>query len=141
MPTSQNGYPANDPTVLTTVSVPGSNVRFRVRRGPVAQVLTYLAARIDDEVEDIDEAGSYRKDPAPKLAGAGPSEVFDDWSYAERPIRGSATTLSNHASGTAIDINATQHPLGVRGTWTADQIAAVRRILDRLRDPVTGRCV
>lgn len=39
------------------------------------------------------------------------------WGYAYREIRGAAPgDYSNHASGTAIDINAPEHPLGVRGT-------------------------
>ena len=41
--------------------------------------------------------------------------IWDDWGWAPRPIRGSSV-ISNHASGTAIDLNATKHPLGVRGT-------------------------
>ncbi|MGV2549678.1 M15 family metallopeptidase, partial [Bacillus licheniformis] len=38
-------------------------------------------------------------------------------------------TLSNHASGTSIDLNATEHPLGARDTFTDDQVAAIRAIL------------
>ena len=50
------------------------------------------------------------------------------WGYAYRKIRGSAA-LSNHASGTAIDLNAPAHPLGEKGTFTAKQVTAIRRIL------------
>lgn len=37
--------------------------------------------------------------------------ILDDWSYACRPIRGSATP-SEHSRGTAVDINATTNPMG-----------------------------
>lgn len=37
--------------------------------------------------------------------------ILDDWSYACRDIRGS-TRVSEHARGTAIDINATTNPMG-----------------------------
>ncbi|ONI91971.1 hypothetical protein ALI144C_00345 [Actinosynnema sp. ALI-1.44] len=37
------------------------------------------------------------------------------WGYAYREISGS-NSLSNHASGTAIDLNAPRHPLGAFGT-------------------------
>ena len=39
----------------------------------------------------------------------------DEWGWASRPIRGSEV-ISNHASGTAIDLNAVKHPLGAIGT-------------------------
>jgi HK97 family phage portal protein len=56
------------------------------------------------------------------------STTADDWGYAERPIRGS-TVVSNHASGTAIDLNAT--------CWTLGQPASVN--LDRGRSPRSAR--
>jgi hypothetical protein len=34
--------------------------------------------------------------------------------------------MSNHASGTAMDLNATKHPLGVRHTFTLDQEREIR---------------
>jgi hypothetical protein len=54
----------------------------------------------------------------------------DDWGYAERPIRGSAT-ISNHASGTAIDLNATRWALGSSPSVNLNgaQIDTVRRIV------------
>lgn len=138
---SQNGYIANDETLLGTFTVPGSKVRLRLRRGPVAEVLLYLAARFDDEVEDIDTAGSFITDAKPSIPGGEPSRVDDDWSTAFRNIRDSTAVLSNHASGTAIDLNATQHPRGVRGTYTKEQIKRVRAILSTLVDPLTKRSV
>lgn len=40
--------------------------------------------------------------------------------------------LSNHASGTAIDLNAPDHPLGEPGTFTDEQVARIRALLDEL---------
>lgn len=80
----------------------------RVLPGPVLVVFTYLAERFNAEVEPIVRAHS--------------------WGWAYRAIRG-AVTVSNHASATALDFNAPRHVLGRRGTFTPDQVAAIRRIL------------
>lgn len=111
MATSQNGYRANDRSVISTRNVPGTNVRLAVRNGAPGDLLLEVAARFHREVEAIE----------------GP--VMDDWGYAERNIRGSSTTLSNHASGTAIDLNAPRHPLGKRGTFTGEQARRIRAIV------------
>ena len=58
----------------------------------------------------------------------------DDWGYYYRPTTG-GTSLSCHASATAVDYNATRHPYGVRGTWTAEQ---VRKVDAYLRDVLDG---
>lgn len=110
MVSSQNGFRANDRSVISTRTVPGTSVRLAVRNGAPGDLLLEVAARFHREVEAIDGTA-------------------DDWGYAERNIRGSSTTLSNHASGTAIDLNATRHVLGRRGTFTAAQTARVRAIV------------
>ena len=43
-------------------------------------------------------------------------------------VRGSTDRLSCHASGTAIDLNATQHPLGAIGTFPADKVPMIRAL-------------
>ncbi len=53
---------------------------------------------------------------------------LDDWGYAFRPIRGTTVHLSNHASGTAIDLNATKHPLGASGTFKKAQERTIREL-------------
>lgn len=63
-----------------------------------------------------------------------PGEQLDDWSYANRLVRGSTTAVSNHGSATAWDLNATRHPRGVRGTFTAAQAAQMRRIRNEITD-------
>lgn len=110
MASSQNGFRANDRSVVSTRNVPGTSVRLAVRNGSPGDLLLEVAARFHREVESIEG-------------------VADDWGYAERNIRGSSTTLSNHASGTAIDLNATRHPLAKRGTFTADQARRIRAIV------------
>lgn len=108
MATSQNGYTANDQSRTQVWTIPGTSRTVRLRKGSPGELLTLWAAWFDKNVEDV-EGG-----------------VFDDWGYAERPIRGSTTTLSNHASGTALDLNATRHVLGKRDTFTAAQTKAIR---------------
>lgn len=110
MPTSQNGYEANDRNLVASQAIPGTNVVVTLRKGDPGWLLTHFAAWFDTHVEDIDNARGH----------------LDDWGYAERNIRGSVTQLSNHASGTALDLNATRHPLGKRGTFTKAQTAAIR---------------
>jgi hypothetical protein len=119
---SQNGWPVLE-SAPPAVTIPGTDVRITIRPGDVATVLSYLAARFHAEVEQLDRGQR------------------DDWGWAYRPIRGQTSGFSNHASATAIDLNATRHPRGVRGTFTAAQQAAVRRILADLRDPANGRPV
>src|SRR5688500_1873610 len=104
---SQNGYSANDRSKIASFTVPGTNQKVALRAGDTSVILLDIAAWIHANVERIDQG------------------VFDDWGYAERTIRGSSTTLSNDASGTAIDVNATQHPLCVTGTWSRDEKSAI----------------
>lgn len=57
-------------------------------------------------------------------------KTLDDWGYAYRAIRGQedAGNLSNHASGTAVDLNASKHPLGKRATFTDEQEITIRAL-------------
>ena len=54
--------------------------------------------------------------------------ALDDWGYAFRMIRGSTDKLSNHSSGTAIDLNATKHPLGKVGTFPSEKVPMIRAL-------------
>ncbi|MCU7731216.1 M15 family metallopeptidase, partial [Actinoplanes sp. KI2] len=117
--TSQNGWPANsDPAAIDVASfpVPGTNPArsLRVRDGEVKAILIGLAARFNSTVEPI----------GPNSAG-----------YVYRTIEGE-TVLSNHASGTAIDLNWDDHVRGSSGTFSAEQVAAIRRILGLCGDVV-----
>jgi len=121
MATSQNGYPANDRSLIGSYTVPGTTGKVAVRKGDVATILLYVLQRYNREVE--------------KLVWPGV------WGYAERTIRGSSTTLSNHASGTAVDANAPKHPLGThpKNNYTTAQIARIHAILNACH--VDGRPV
>lgn len=89
MPNSINGWPViesyGDPR-LATGKVPGANRKLTTRR-EVLPLFLALAADYDRWVAPIDEG------------------KLDDWGYAYRPSRVN-TSWSNHASGTAIDLNA-----------------------------------
>src|SRR5687767_14269420 len=114
MAASQNGWGANDRSVVSRRTIPGTEVGLTVRNGPAGDLLLEVASHFDRYVQDIDNARG----------------ALDDWGYAERPIRG-ARALSNHASGTAIDLNATKWPLGVSpsANLNDEQINRVRAIV------------
>jgi hypothetical protein len=54
--------------------------------------------------------------------------ALDDWGYAFRPIRGQTEKLSNHSSGTAIDLNAPKHALGFIGTFPPEKVPMIRAL-------------
>lgn len=112
MAVSQNGWPADDPSLVASQPVPGTQTHLTVRKDAAGQLLLEVASAFNRLVQPIDGG------------------VLDDWGYAERPIRG-GTALSNHASGTAVDLNATQHPLGTQpsANFTSAQIDQIHRIL------------
>src|SRR5690606_6821642 len=118
---SQSGYPVitdrADPRILKNPTVPGTDVKILggILAGPVSVVLLYFAARFNNEVEHL---------------ALGPA-TGDDWGGNARPIR-DGSGWSNHASYTAIDLNATEHPQHKRGTFTARQYSAMRRIAHEL---------
>jgi hypothetical protein len=107
MATSQNSWSANDRSCIASYQLPGG--RIALRKGDVSVVLLWVAQRFHETVEPLVWPGN--------------------WGYAERPIRGLSTTLSNHASGTALDLNAPAHPLGKAGTFRPGQVQAIRSIL------------
>ena len=108
MATSQNGWPVHtDQTDLVALNF----VTGRVRGGAVHTIFNDLCSWFDRNIEPIRRA--------------------DSWGWAYRAIRGKTDGYSNHASGTAIDLNATTHPLGKWNTFTAGQRARIRA---KLRD-------
>lgn len=60
---------------------------------------------------------------APEYAAAVAAGFFDDWSYQNRPVRGSATAKSNHAFGLALDVNALANVQGTVGDMPAEVVA------------------
>jgi hypothetical protein len=116
MTLSQNGWPALPPDshLLRTITIPAKNgtFRLRVRDGSAGFLLAHYAMFHSESIEDVS------------------GKVVDDWGYADRLIRGSTSEVSNHGSGTAIDLNAITHQLGKFGTYSSQQ---ERRIHSRLR--------
>lgn len=109
MAVSQNGWTANDVSLTQNYTI-GNGRQIRLRKGDAGFLLKHFADWFDAKVEDIDQG------------------ILDDWGYAEREIR-DGTALSNHASGTAMDLNATKHPLGARGTFPAAKADGIRQRL------------
>lgn len=115
MATSQNGWSVIEnygpPALTGNIDIPGADgarLLGGLRSGPVATVLLWVATQFHQRVDRL-------------------QDVADEWAYNYRPIRGQASGFSNHASGTAIDLNASKFPMGSR-KMTAAQIAQCRAI-------------
>jgi hypothetical protein len=110
--TSQNGWPVLPATseLLHTWRVPAKSGPFtvRLRNGSAGFLLVHFLLWFAETIEKV----------------LGPQ--LDDWGYAVRPIRGQTSGYSNHASGTAFDVNSLKHPLGKRGTYARWQYAKMR---------------
>ena len=109
---SQNGWTASaDPKEIGigSFAVPGTKIKLRCAKS-VAPLLVTFSAEFHQHVEPIDEG------------------QLDDWGYCFRNVRGSTDRLSNHSSGTAIDLNATKHPLGHAGTFTPMQTVLIQAL-------------
>ena len=109
MSTSQNGWPAiptyGHPDLKRLTAFPGD-----VRTGDVHTVLDHFAIAFNTRVEPLEQP------------------VRDDWAFAPRKIAGT-NVFSNHASGTALDLNAAQHPQFKRDTFTPAKLKALRELL------------
>lgn len=100
---SHNGWPV----VRSEATWPLPAVTGNVLAHAVWVVFNWLAGQYAARVEPINRSAS--------------------WGYAYRRISGSSS-WSNHASATAVDFNAPQHPMGSRGTMTSDQAEECRAI-------------
>lgn len=126
MATSQNGYKALlnmlDRRKINYSYVPMTKIKLGCLRGDVDVVLKHVASQYHLRVERLNEG--YKG--------------VDDWSFAVRAIRGQTHGYSNHASGTAIDLNSTQHPLGtsVSHSFSKKQIAEIHKILREMDNVV-----
>jgi len=109
---SYNGWPASKDQAeigIKSYLVPGTAIKLRCAE-KVAPLLVGFAAEFHNLIEELD-VGS-----------------LDDWGWAYRDVRNVPGKLSNHASGTAIDLNATRHPLGAVGTFELGKIPMLRAL-------------
>ena len=112
MLTSYNGWPASKDQAeigIKSYPVPGTLIKLRCAE-KVAPLLVGFASEFHNLIEELD-------------VGA-----LDDWGYAFRMVRGTTDKLSNHSSGTAIDLNASRHPLGQVGTFEPGKVPMLRAL-------------
>ena len=112
MLTSYNGWPASKDQAeigIKSYPVPGTVIKLRCAE-KVAPLLIGFAAEYHNLIEALDVGTS------------------DDWGYCYRMVRGTTDKLSNHASGSAIDLNASRHPLGQVGTFEPGKVPMLRAL-------------
>jgi hypothetical protein len=110
--TSYNGWPASKDRAeigIKSYLVPGTKRKLACAE-LAAPLLIGFCAEFHKLIEPIDEG------------------ALDDWGYAFRMVRGSTDKLSNHSSGTAIDLNAPAHPLGKVGTFPPEKVPMIRAL-------------
>jgi len=116
MATSINGYPVIGPAArfdgplprLRKFVIPGSDRTITLRDGAAGFILAHVALWFHERVEALNGK--------PALDDAG-------WNYRE--ARGSSS-WSNHASGTAEDLNWNDHPWHKVGTFSKIKTALIR---------------
>lgn len=110
--TSSNGWPASsDQNAIGIKSYPVEGTKIKLRCAEkVAPLLVGFAEEFHKLIEPIDEGS------------------LDDWGYCFRNVRGSTDKLSNHSSGTAIDLNASKHQLGKVGTFPNEKVPMIRAL-------------
>lgn len=112
---SQNGWPASKIRAeigIESFPVPGTKIKLACAKA-VAPLLVGFAAEFHELIEPIDDGG------------------LDDWGYCFRMVRGRVNDLSNHSSGTAIDLNATKHRLGSFGTFAPEKVPMLKALVNK----------
>ena len=112
---SQNGWAASkNPADINIKAFPVAGTSIKLRcQGDAGRILSAFAAEFHKTIEPIDEGS------------------LDDWGYAYRNVRGSVDDLSNHASGTAVDLNSAKHPLGKPNTFAPEKQADIRFLVKK----------
>ena len=111
--TSPNGWPASEDrkTIgIKSFAIPGTKLKIACAKD-VAPILVAFCQDFHGWVEPIDQG------------------QLDDWGFAFRMTRGSDKVLSNHSSGTAVDLNALKHPLGKSNTFTKQQTNTIQLLI------------
>lgn len=119
--TSYNGWPGNsDPNAIGVVDFgdpQGFPFPGGVKGGDVFTVLGYVATQLHNRVE-------------PCVSGW-------CWGFSWKQNANNPSQLSCHASGTAIDWNAPDHPNGSSGTFTNAQVGTIYAILDEVQGGIS----
>ncbi len=113
--TSPNGWPASEDRKAIGIQsfvVPGTKLKIACAQA-VAPILVAFCKEFHELVEPIDQG------------------QLDDWGYAFRMTRGSDKVLSNHSSGTAVDLNALKHPLGKSNTFNKEQCNIITLLITK----------
>ena len=113
--TSPNGWLASEDRKALSIqsfSIPGTSLKIACAKN-VAPILVAFCKEFHELVEPIDQG------------------QLDDWGYAFRMTRGSDKVLSNHSSGTAVDLNALKHPLGKSNTFTKEQCNMITLLITK----------
>jgi hypothetical protein len=118
--TSYNGWPASPDKAAIDIQPFGDRYGYPfpggVRGGDVNTVLGYVAMQLHQRVE-------------PAISGW-------LWGYTYRANVNNPSVLSCHASGTAFDFNAPNHPNSASGTFTNAQVGEIYAILSECRGAV-----
>jgi len=111
--TSPNGWLASEDRQaigIQSFAIPGTKLKIACAKD-VAPILVAFCQDFHGWVEPIDQG------------------QLDDWGFAFRMTRGSDKVLSNHSSGTAVDLNASRHPLGKSNTFTKQQTNTIQLLI------------
>lgn len=109
---SYNGWTASKEPAhikIKSYAIPGTDLKIRCAEA-VAPLIVGFCKEFNELIEPLDGG------------------QLDDWGYAFRFVRGTTDKLSNHASGTAIDLNANKHQLGKIGTFPAEKVPMIRAL-------------
>jgi hypothetical protein len=119
---SQNGWPCNSSGAAIDVqsdwSVNGVTAPGGMKGGDVDTVFTYLFNALDTRVEEAVPGWNW------------------GWEYRENV--NDPSSMSNHASATALDYNAPYHPNGASQYegWSSSEVAEIRKILAELDNQI-----
>jgi hypothetical protein len=110
--TSYNGWTASDKPEsihIKSYAIPGTTLKIRCAEA-VAPLIVGFCKEFNELIEPLDGG------------------QLDDWGYAFRSVRNVPDKLSNHASGTAVDLNSRVHVLGKVGTFPAEKVPMIRAL-------------
>lgn len=114
MTVSYNGWsasPYSSSIGIRKYAVPGTRESIWLRSS-AAPVLLYVLDQWNRTIEPVQ------------------GNILDEWGWAYRQTRGGGS-ISNHASGTAVDINATHYPRG-RANMSYAKILKVRALIRKI---------